>query len=87
MGLPAVAYHAERVSLDGRSSPAVDRRATASGEFAATSYILVYRFRRNVPEGSFYVAERKDPLRRAMPGGVRCGGSCALTNRRRSMAR
>ena len=35
----------------------------APGEFAATSYILVYRSRRNVPEGGFYVAERQDVLR------------------------
>jgi PAH dioxygenase small subunit len=40
----------------------------ASGEFAATSYILVYRSRRNVPEGGFYVAERKDLLRRSDAG-------------------
>jgi 3-phenylpropionate/cinnamic acid dioxygenase small subunit len=40
----------------------------ASGEFAATSYILVYRSRRNVPEGGFYVAERKDLLRRSGAG-------------------
>jgi 3-phenylpropionate/cinnamic acid dioxygenase small subunit len=35
------------------------------GEFAATSYILAYRSRRNVPEGGFYVAERQDVLRRS----------------------
>ena len=35
----------------------------APGEFAATSYILAYRGRRNVPEGGFYVAERQDVLR------------------------
>jgi 3-phenylpropionate/cinnamic acid dioxygenase small subunit len=35
----------------------------APGEFAATSYILAYRNRRNVPEGGFYVAERQDVLR------------------------
>jgi PAH dioxygenase small subunit len=40
----------------------------ASGEFAATSYILVYRSRRNAPEGGFYVAERKDLLRRSDAG-------------------
>lgn len=40
----------------------------ASGEFAATSYILVYRSRRNVPEGGFYVAERNDLLRRSGAG-------------------
>jgi 3-phenylpropionate/cinnamic acid dioxygenase small subunit len=37
----------------------------APGEFAATSYILAYRSRRNIPEGGFYVAEREDILRQS----------------------
>ncbi len=36
----------------------------AEGEFAAASYILAYRSRRNIPEGRFYSAERQDVLRR-----------------------
>ena len=43
-------------------------QGAAPGEFAATSYILVYRSRRNVPEGGFYVAERQDVLRRRGAG-------------------
>lgn len=37
----------------------------AQGEFAATSYILAYRSRRNLPEGGFYIAERHDVLRQS----------------------
>jgi 3-phenylpropionate/cinnamic acid dioxygenase small subunit len=36
----------------------------AQGEFVATSYILAHRSRRNTPEGGFYIAERRDVLRR-----------------------
>jgi 3-phenylpropionate/cinnamic acid dioxygenase small subunit len=40
----------------------------APQEFAATSYVLAYRSRRNIPAGGFYVAERQDVLRRSDAG-------------------
>jgi phthalate 3,4-dioxygenase beta subunit len=38
------------------------------GEFLVYSYLLAYRSRPSLPEGGFYVAQRKDVLRRSYSG-------------------
>src|SRR5262245_51724357 len=40
----------------------------SAGEFQANSYLLAYRGRPSLPEGGFYVAKRRDLLRKTAAG-------------------
>jgi 3-phenylpropionate/cinnamic acid dioxygenase small subunit len=40
----------------------------SAGQFLVDSYLLAYRSRPSLPEGGFYVAERRDLLRRTAAG-------------------
>jgi 3-phenylpropionate/cinnamic acid dioxygenase small subunit len=56
-------------SMTRRVVSNIEAYADASAEqFQANSYLLAYRGRPSLPEGGFYVAERRDVLRRTAAG-------------------
>jgi 3-phenylpropionate/cinnamic acid dioxygenase small subunit len=55
-------------SMTRRVVSNIEAYADAAGQFQVNSYLLAFRSRPSAPQGGFYVAERRDVLRRTADG-------------------